>query len=132
MQKLIAGAREVYLELSQRQLEQFEIYYQELIDWNRRINLTAITDYESVQVKHFLDSPTVTLAWKTPLPDSFSVMGVGTRAGLPGLPLKIVFPSITLVLPEANVTTGTKSTQLIVGQYQVESRVYLTAIGVYA
>jgi 16S rRNA (guanine527-N7)-methyltransferase len=87
------------VELGPAQLEQFEVYYQELIDWNKRVNLTAITDYEEVQLKHFLDSLTVVLAWQ-PAKDS-RVIDVGTGAGLPGIPLKIVFPDIKLTLLEA-------------------------------
>jgi 16S rRNA (guanine527-N7)-methyltransferase len=101
MEKLIAGARKLGFELSSRQLEQFDIYYHELVDWNQRVNLTAITGYEEVQVKHFLDSLTVTLAFKPPPDASFSLIDVGTGAGLPGLPLKILFPDIRLVLLEA-------------------------------
>ena len=101
MEKLIAGARALGLQLSSRQLEQFNIYYQELVDWNRRLNLTAITSYKEVQIKHFLDSLTVTLALKPPFDTSFSLIDIGTGAGLPGTPLKIVFPAIKLVLLEA-------------------------------
>jgi len=100
MDRLIAGAKKLGLQLSPRQLEQFSIYYQELIDWNQRVNLTKITDYEEVQVKHFLDSLTVTLAVKSPV-GKLSLIDVGTGAGIPGLPLKILFPQIKLVLLEA-------------------------------
>jgi len=99
MEKLNSGATKLGLQLSPRQLEQFYIYYQELLDWNRRLNLTAITDYKSVQIKHFLDSLTVTLAWQQPISSvDFRLIDVGTGAGLPGIPLKILWPGIRLVL----------------------------------
>jgi len=102
VKKLIAGARKLGLELSSKQLEQFDIYYHELLVWNKRVNLTAITDYEGVQTKHFLDSLTVTLAFEPPLENiNLSVIDVGSGAGLPGIPLKILFSDIRLVMLEA-------------------------------
>ena len=102
MERLIVGAKKVGLQLSSKQLEQFRLYYQELVEWNQRVNLTAITDYEEVQIKHFLDSLTVTLAFKPPPSNSgLYLIDVGTGAGIPGLPLKILFPEINLVLLEA-------------------------------
>ena len=102
MEKLIAGAKKLGLALNPRQLEQFSIYYQVLIDCNQRVNLTKITDYEEVQIKHFLDSLTVTLAFKQPISNTdLRLIDVGTGAGLPGLPLKILLPDIKLVLLEA-------------------------------
>jgi len=102
MEKLITGAQKIGLQLSPRQLEQFHLYYQELIDWNQRMNLTAITGYDDVQIKHFLDSLTVTLALKpTAMTIETRIIDVGTGAGLPGLPLKILFPEIKMVLLEA-------------------------------
>ena len=101
MEKLEFGVKKLGLHLGQKQLGQFVIYYQELIDWNQRINLTAITDYEEVQIKHFLDSLSVTLALKQPIGGGFRVIDVGTGAGLPGIPLKILWPDIKLTLLEA-------------------------------
>ena len=102
MKKLIAGAAKLGIELDARQVEQFELYYQELIEWNRKFNLTAITDYSEVQVKHFLDSLTITLALpeeEVERPD-FNIIDIGTGAGFPGLPLKILSPQPRLVLIE--------------------------------
>ena len=102
METLDIGAKKLGLHLSPGQLEQFEVYYRELVDWNRRINLTSITDYEEVQVKHFLDSLTVTTAINPKdAGKSLRVIDVGTGAGLPGIPLKILLPGIRLTLLEA-------------------------------
>jgi 16S rRNA (guanine527-N7)-methyltransferase len=103
MRQLIAGAGKLGIELDASQVEQFELYYQELIEWNTRINLTAITDYHAVQIKHFLDSLTIALALsaKEVTKPDFSIVDVGTGAGFPGLPLKMLFPQPRLVLLES-------------------------------
>jgi len=102
MEKLNLGAKKLGLHLTPSQLEQFETYYQELVAWIRQMNLTAITDYEEVQIKHFLDSLTVTLAWQQPrIKSDLRLIDVGTGAGIPGLPLKILFPDMKLLLLDA-------------------------------
>ncbi len=99
MEKLNLGAQKLGLTLSPQQLEQFHVYYQELIDWNKRVNLTSITDYEEVQIKHFLDSLTVTIAWQQQGKKAeLHLIDVGTGAGMPGIPVKILYPDIKLVL----------------------------------
>jgi 16S rRNA (guanine527-N7)-methyltransferase len=103
MEKLKSGARKLGIELTPEQLDKFEMFYRELISWNKHINLTRITDYEEVQLKHFLDSLTVLTA--SDLTNNLRVIDVGSGLGMPGIPLKIVSPGIKLTLLEA---TGKK------------------------
>lgn len=98
MQKLIEGTQRLGLSLAPRQVERFQVYYDELADWNRRMNLTAITDRDEVQVKHFLDSLTALSAFSK-IPSSVADIGAG--AGLPGMALKIAYPDIALTLIES-------------------------------
>jgi 16S rRNA (guanine527-N7)-methyltransferase len=106
MEYLKSAAAKLGLHLTSSQLEQFRTYYQELVEWNRRANLTSITDFGEVQIKHFLDSVTVTTAFKQPVNAGLSLIDVGSGGGFPGLPVKIIFPNIRLVLLEA---TGKKA-----------------------
>lgn len=82
--------------LSNTQLEQLEKYYQLLIEWNEKINLTAITDEQGVAVKHFADS--LSLFNCVDIPENSTVIDVGTGAGFPGIVLKIARPDIQLTL----------------------------------
>ncbi|MCY4364662.1 MAG: 16S rRNA (guanine(527)-N(7))-methyltransferase RsmG [Chloroflexi bacterium] len=106
MQLLAQSAVELGLLLDAPQLEQFEIYYRELADWNTRMNLTSVIDYPEVQVKHFLDSLTLLPALGGRLPENARVVDVGAGAGFPGLPLKLVQPDLSLTLVES---TGKKA-----------------------
>ncbi len=113
--QLQAGCREMGLSLDVQQLAQFELYYRELVEWNEKFNLTAITAYMEVQIKHFLDSlvalPLIVteLGESLPLQRSLHLLDVGTGAGFPGIPLKIVAPSLNVMLMDG---TGKKITFL--------------------
>jgi 16S rRNA (guanine527-N7)-methyltransferase len=98
---LSKGVLELSIELTERQTARFETYYNELTEWNRKFNLTAITEYAEVQVKHFLDSLTACLALDGQPPPGTKVIDVGAGAGFPGLPLKLAFPDICVVLTDS-------------------------------
>lgn len=101
MKYLVIGASRLGIDLTPDQVDRFQAYYEELIDWNSRINLTAITDYQDVQIKHFFDSLIVVGALPQPITSALRLIDVGSGGGFPGLPLKIVLPQIQLVLLES-------------------------------
>jgi 16S rRNA (guanine527-N7)-methyltransferase len=119
MDLLRESAKSLGLTLSAEHLAAFELYYRELDAWNKRFNLTAITGYEEVQSKHLLDSLSCALAFPQEsdgeeIPDTIPLQrashsllcaDVGSGAGFPGLPLKILLPDIRMTLIEA---TGKK------------------------
>ena len=104
----VAGVRRLGLDDARLAtvVEQFLRYRQELLDWNTRINLTAITDPEEVLLKHFLDSLSLLIVYDRP---GARLLDIGTGAGFPGLPLKIARPQWQVTLLEA---TGKKVTFL--------------------
>ena len=85
--------------LSRRQLAALTTYEKELLEWNQKFNLTAIRDAESIRTKHFLDSFSCVLAWKASPPNH--LIDIGTGAGFPGIPLKILYPNLKLTLVES-------------------------------
>ena len=93
---LIGGAKELGIELSERQIEQFLTYLEILRNWNKRMNLTSLKDPREIIVSHFLDSLTIHKAIDTR--KEISAIDLGTGAGFPGIPLKILRPEISLSL----------------------------------
>jgi 16S rRNA (guanine527-N7)-methyltransferase len=104
MQQLVDGAMALGLCLTESQQAAFQIYYEELVAWNQKFNLTAITGYEQVQIRHFLDSLSCLLAAEARAAlrrPNARIIDVGAGAGFPGIPLKLVCPGIHLTLLEA-------------------------------
>ena len=100
MERLAQEARALFnISLSARQMQALSVYERELMDWNRKFNLTAIRDEESIRTKHYLDSFSCVLAWKNAPPARLA--DVGTGAGFPGIPLKILHPGLRLTLIES-------------------------------
>ena len=92
------GLEEISLTLSEQQKEQFFRYYEMLIEWNKVMNLTAITELDEVVTKHFMDSLLLVKVIADIQEKPYKCIDVGTGAGFPGMVLKIVYPDISVVL----------------------------------
>ena len=100
MDSLIQDAKTLFnVHLTARQVMSLITYEKELLEWNQKFNLTAIRDIESIRVKHFLDSYSCVLAWQAIPP--LRLIDVGTGAGFPGIPLKIIYPNMHVTLVES-------------------------------
>lgn len=95
--QMLKDLKSFNVELSDKQLEQFDKYYELLIKWNEVMNLTAITDFDDVCKLHFVDS--ISAVQYFDFSDKeYSLIDIGTGAGFPGIPLKIVFPNLHITL----------------------------------
>ena len=92
--------RSLGIELSPSQLDDFQTFEELLLDWNAKFNLTSITDPAEIHIKHFLDSLTVLKV--IPNSSGLSLIDIGTGAGFPGIPLKIMLPELSLTLVESS------------------------------
>ena len=94
--KFQSDLQEMDITLTDKQISQFLVYYEMLTEWNQSVNLTAITEYQDVMKKHFIDSLSLVKVYD--VKSRSSVIDVGTGAGFPGLALKIAFPEMELTL----------------------------------
>jgi 16S rRNA (guanine527-N7)-methyltransferase len=92
--RIIDGSRTLGIEVDEGVTAQFSVHASELIKWNRKINLTAITNPRNIAIKHFLDS----LAPAHYIPDAARLLDIGAGGGFPGIPLKILKPSLSVLL----------------------------------
>ena len=96
---LLDKVSELSIELNDKQVEQFIKFYELLVEWNKVMNLTGITEWDEVLEKHFLDS--ISLIRAIDLNQELTVMDMGTGAGFPGIPLKIAFPNLKVTLADS-------------------------------
>lgn len=87
------------IELSEQQQQQFQTYYQMLVEWNEKMNLTSITEEHEVYLKHFYDS--IAPSFYTNFSQSISLCDVGAGAGFPSIPLKIIFPNLKVTIVDS-------------------------------
>ena len=93
---LVKGLSELGLTITEEQIEKFDKYYEMLIETNKVMNLTSITEYDEVIIKHFIDSLLVVNIFD--INKSKKMIDVGTGAGFPGIPIKIMFPHLQITL----------------------------------
>ncbi|MFD1066990.1 16S rRNA (guanine(527)-N(7))-methyltransferase RsmG [Oceanobacillus locisalsi] len=95
-EQFVQALAEKGITLDESQQQAFAIYFKELVEWNEKINLTAITDMEEVYEKHFYDC--ITAAFYTDMTQELSICDIGAGAGFPSIPLKICFPHLKVTI----------------------------------
>lgn len=111
--------KEFGIELTEKQVEQFYRYFELLTEWNKVMNLTAITEMEEVVTKHFADSLSIVRIFPEIATGEYAVIDVGTGAGFPGVPLKIAFPALRVVLLDS-LNKRLKFLQEVIGELGLE------------
>ena len=97
--QFVEALKEKGIELTPEQLQQFNQYFELLVEWNEKMNLTAITDQPSVYLKHFYDS--ISMAFYVDFSNGQSICDVGAGAGFPSIPLKICFPQLKVTIVDS-------------------------------
>lgn len=97
-EQFIKALQEKEIEVTSKQMEQFDLYYHTLVEWNEKMNLTAITKEEDVYLKHFYDS--ITIAFDFPF-EKQTIVDIGAGAGFPSIPLKILFPQLQVTIVDS-------------------------------
>ncbi|QFG01035.1 16S rRNA (guanine(527)-N(7))-methyltransferase RsmG [Psychrobacillus glaciei] len=98
-EQFIQALHEKGIELDTKQVQQFKRYFELLVEWNEKMNLTAITDEPSVYLKHFFDS--ISASFYEDFTGSYSVCDVGAGAGFPSIPLKICYPNLKVTIVDS-------------------------------
>ncbi|SEP58578.1 16S rRNA m(7)G-527 methyltransferase [Virgibacillus subterraneus] len=98
-EQFVEELRQKGIELTDKQIEQFAIYFQTLVEWNDKINLTALTNEEDVYLKHFYDS--ISAAFYHDFTKELHICDVGAGAGFPSIPLKICFPDLQVTIVDS-------------------------------
>ncbi|GAB4422039.1 MAG: 16S rRNA (guanine(527)-N(7))-methyltransferase RsmG [Anaerolineales bacterium] len=118
MEALVQHAKKMFgIHLNQHQVDALSRYEDELIAWNQQFNLTAIRDPKDIRIKHFLDSFSCALAWGGKPPRN--LIDIGTGAGFPGIPLKIIYPGARITLVES-IGKKTKFCQHIIDTLKLD------------